>query len=51
MKGIFIGVLRWSAEIRVADKDGQVQSIRSIRRLPVEERWEKDNRRWVKGVP
>ena len=35
----------------VADKDGQVQSIRSIRRLSVEERWGKDNRRWVKGVP
>ena len=35
----------------MADKDGKVQAIRSVRRLAVEERWGKDNRRWVKGVP
>ena len=49
--GIFIGVRRRSGEFWVADKDGKVQAIRSVRRLAVEERWGKDNRRWVKGVP
>ena len=49
--GIFIGVRRRSGEFWIADKEGQVQAIRSVRRLSVEERWGKDNRRWVKGVP
>jgi hypothetical protein len=49
--GVFVGVRRRSGEFWVVDKEGKVQAVRSIRRVPVEERWGKDTRRWVKGVP
>ena len=48
---MFIGVRRRSGKFWVAEKDGVVESTNSIRRLPVEERWGKDNWRWVKGLP
>ena len=49
--GILVGVRRRSGEFWVADREGSIQAIRSVRRLSAEQRWGKDNRRWVKGVP
>jgi hypothetical protein len=49
--GILVGG-RWrSGEFWVVDKEGEVKSVRSVKRIPGVERWSKDNRRWVKGVP
>ena len=49
--GIFVGVRRRSGELWVVDKVGKVQAVRSVRRIPLQERWGGDTRRWVKGVP
>ena len=49
--GIFVGVRRRSGEFWVVDKEGKVHSVRSVRRIPLHERWSGDTRRWVKGVP
>jgi hypothetical protein len=47
--GIFVGVRRRSGEVWVAVK-GQVISVRSVRRVPEEERWSKDCVEWVDRV-
>ena len=47
--GIFVGVRRRSGEVWVAFK-GQVISVRSVRRIPEEERWSKDCVEWVDRV-
>jgi hypothetical protein len=47
--GIFVGVRRRSGEVWVAVK-GKVMSVRSVRRIPVEERWGKDCIEWVDRV-
>ncbi len=49
--GIFLGVSRKSGEIWTALENGEVRKARAVRRIPVEERWGKDCRRWVKHVP
>ena len=49
--GIFVEVGRRSGEFWVVDKEGKVQAVRSVRRIPLHERWNGDTRRWVKGVP
>ena len=35
----------------MADEKGNVNKVRSVRRIPEGERWGQDNRRWVKRVP
>ena len=35
----------------MATKDGGLKSVRSVRRIPVEERWSEDSLDWVKKVP
>ena len=47
--GIFVGVRRRSGEVWVAVK-GEVISVRSVRRIPEEERWSKDCVEWVDRV-
>ena len=49
--GIYVGVRRRSGEFWVADKDGDLHHVRSVRRILIEERWGGDNRRWVRRVP
>ena len=48
--GIFVGVRRRSGEVWIAVK-GKVFGARSVRRLPVDERWGKDCVEWVDRVP
>ena len=48
--GIFVGIRRRSGEVKVVSKGGLVE-VRSVRRLPLEERWGVDNMLWVKLVP
>ena len=48
--GIFVGVRKRSNEIWVATREGII-SVRSVRRIPVEKRWGKDNIEWVKWAP
>jgi hypothetical protein len=47
--GIFLGVK--SGEIWTASENGEVRKVRAVRRIPFEERWGGDSRRWVKHVP
>ena len=47
--GIFVGVRRRSGEVWVAVK-GKLMVVRSVRRIPVEERWSKDCVEWVDRV-
>jgi len=49
--GIFIGVRRRSGEVFVATKEGEIKRVRSVRRIPEEQRWGLDCVNWVKGVP
>ena len=48
--GVFVGVRRRSGELWVATEDG-LKKVRSVRRIPVQERWGDDNLNWVKNVP
>ena len=47
--GIFVGVRRRSGEVWLATKDGVVRA-RSIRRIPIGERWVDDCITWVRNV-
>ena len=47
---IFVGVRRTSGEVWIATRD-KLQCARSIRRIPVEQRWGDDCLSWVQGVP
>ena len=47
--GIFVGVRRRSGELWVAVK-GKLMTVRSVKRIPVEERWSKDCVEWVDRV-
>jgi hypothetical protein len=49
-KGIFVGARSCSGELLVATSSG-VRKCRSIRRLPLQERWGLDSLNWVKNVP
>ena len=49
--GFLWGVRRKSGEIYVATKGGEIKRARSVRRIPVEDRWSLDNINWVRGVP
>ena len=48
--GVFVGVRADSGEIWVATKTG-LQTVRSVRRLALEERWAAENREFVRHVP
>ena len=48
--GVFVGVKTVSGEIWVATKSG-VQAVRSVRRIPAEDRWKPENKDWVRHVP
>ena len=48
--GIFVGVRQRSGEMWVSVK-GKVFAVRSVRRLPVDERWGPDCVKWVDRVP
>jgi hypothetical protein len=49
-KGIFVGARPCSGEFWIAMPSG-IRKCRSVRRLPVEERWGLDSLAWVKHVP
>jgi hypothetical protein len=49
-KGIFVGARSCSGEFWIAVPSG-VRKCRSLRRLPIEERWSLDSLAWVKHVP
>ena len=49
--GIFVGVRRKSGEVWVATEDGGIQKVRSVRRIPVEDRWGPDCVGWVRHLP
>lgn len=46
--GIFVGVRKRSGEIWVATKKGDIISVRTVKRIPDEERWSEDCWKWVK---
>ena len=48
--GIFIGVRRRSGELWIAIKD-KVFAVRSVRRIPIEDRWGEDSVKWVNRAP
>ena len=47
---MFVGVKVASGEMWVATKEGS-QAVKSVRRTPVEERWNEGNKDFVKHVP
>eukprot|EP00973_Karenia_brevis_P094081 12420629-Karenia_brevis.AAC.1 len=47
---IFVGVNRRSNELLIADEEG-IRRVRSIKRIPKEEKWSEDNLKWVKWAP
>jgi hypothetical protein len=49
-KGIFVGVRVVSGEFWIATPEG-IRKARSVRRLPVRDRWSMDSISWVKHVP
>ena len=49
---MFIGVRRQSGEIIVLDKESKaVKYVRTVRRVPEEQRWNQEHLEWVKVVP
>ena len=48
--GVFVGVKATSGEVWAATKEGS-QTVRSVRRIPLEERWNETNKDFVKHVP
>jgi hypothetical protein len=48
--GVFVGIKAISGEVWVATKKG-LQVVRSVRRIPVEDRWAQENKDWVRHVP
>ena len=48
--GVFVGIRPESGEVLVAVKEG-IQAVRSVRRLPAEERWGPGNKDMVRHVP
>ena len=49
--GVFIGIKRSSGEVIISNDAGEVKYIRSVRRVPVEERWDVTSLAWVRHVP
>ena len=47
---MFVGVKATSGEVWAATKEG-LQTVRSVRRIPLEERWNETNKDFVKHVP
>ena len=48
--GIFLGVRRKSNELWIGTKDG-IESVRSVKRIPVEQRWGEDCVNWIRWAP
>eukprot|EP00973_Karenia_brevis_P035878 4950824-Karenia_brevis.AAC.1 len=48
--GIFVGVNRKSNQFLIADEDG-IRRVRSIRRIPKEQKWGEDSLKWIKWAP
>ena len=48
--GIFLGVKQASGELWISVKD-KVFAVRSVRRIPEEDRWSEDNVKWVNRAP
>ena len=48
--GIFLGIRPRSGEVWVATEDG-VMKVRSVKRIPIDDRWSLDTIKWVKHVP
>eukprot|EP00973_Karenia_brevis_P021175 2910711-Karenia_brevis.AAC.1 len=48
--GMFVGANRKSNEFLIADEEG-VRRVRSIRRIPKEQKWGVDNLKWIKWAP
>ena len=48
--GIFVGMRRKSNEVMIATEEG-IEEVRSVRKLPKEQRWGEDTLNWVKWAP
>ena len=48
--GIFLGIRPRSGEVWVATEEG-VMKARSVKRIPIDDRWNLDSIKWVKHVP
>jgi hypothetical protein len=50
--GLFIGVRAKSNELIIVDQETQdIKYVRTVRRVPEEQRWSADNLAWVQAVP
>ena len=48
--GIFLGVRRKSNELWIGTREG-IKSVRSVKRIPIEQRWGEDNVNWIQWAP
>ena len=49
--GLFIGVRAKSNELIIVDRETKdIKYVRTVRRVPLEQRWSADNLEWVRGV-
>jgi hypothetical protein len=48
--GILVGIRNRSGEIWVSTRKGKIEKVRTVKRIPVEDRWGKDNVDWVRRV-
>lgn len=46
--GVFVGVKKKSGEMWVATKNGEIKNVRTVKRIPEEERWGRDCVDWVR---
>ena len=50
--GLFLGVKSTSGELTVADQETKsIKHTRTVRRVPLRDRWSSDNLQWVATVP
>ena len=50
--GLFLGMKSMSGELIVADQETKsIKYTRSVRRVPLRDRWSSDNLQWVRTVP
>ena len=50
-RGIVVGVMRKSGEVIIATDEKTIKVVRTVKRVPEEERWVVDNLEWVQHVP
>jgi hypothetical protein len=49
--GMFVGVNHRSGELYIATQEGKIYVVRTVKRIPVEHRWQEECLSWIQSVP